>query len=290
MRLCLPFLLWAFIVGPGAPLGAEEAVISPGSFIVFAAGEQAKRSLMFFDPAGGLPKVLVDSPGVMDTQPAVGPGGRLAWIRRNGPDWDLVENGKVVASGAMHLSPAYLPDGTLAAAVSGEEDTSIFAFKASGEKVLLAAGGDGGLAVSPAFSPDGSQMAYVSNQSDIAQIYVTDLLNGGRSRILSGGPVRNTDPDWSPRGDYIAFVTAEKDICLIRPDGEGWQQLTRDQGRNRDPVFSPDGKQIAFSSDRDGSWKLYVMNLDGSGQRPLLPSVTLSQSLPVWVSVKPQTP
>jgi len=245
---------------------------------------------MAVDPAGGLARVLADTPGVMDTQPAVGPQGQLAWIRQNGPDWDLIENGRVVGTGAMHLSPAYLPDGTLTASVSGMEDTSIYAFKSSGEKVLLVAGGEGGLAVSPTFSPDGRKAAYVSNQSNFAQIYIMDLNDPGRNRHLSSGPVRNTDPDWSPKDDYITFVTAEKDICIIKPDGGEFKQLTKDQGLNRDPSFSPDGRLIVFSSDRDGFWRLYVMNLDGSGQRPLLPSVTVSQSQPVWGTVAPKKP
>lgn len=289
-KLLAALLLAALWAAGAGPAEAGPADLKPGGFIVFAAGDRAQRSLMVFDPAVGRPSPLADSPGVMDTQPAVGPSGQLAWIRQNGPDWDLVENGRVLGTGAMYLSPAYLPDGTLAAAVSGEAETSIFAFGPSGARTLLAAGGEEGLAVSPAFSPDGGRMAYVSNQSGLASIFVAELTAGGRGRAITSGPERATDPDWSPRGDYLVFVSGEKDICLIRPDGGGLRRLTAGQGLNRDPVFSPDGSAIAFTSDRDGYWRLYVMDLDGQNQRPLLPGVTVNQHLPAWSAAAPQKP
>lgn len=288
VRLLPSILLLAAVAAPPAPALAEDGSLVPGGFVVFAAGDRAKRNIMVVDPAGGMPKVLADTPGVMDTQPAVGPSGQLAWIRQNGTDWDLIENGRVLGSGAMYLSPAYMPDGTLTAAISGEEETSIYAIYSSGEKKLLASGGASGLAVSPAFSPDGRRMAYVSNQSNFAQIYITDLGGGGGSRALTSGPARSTDPDWSPKGEQIVFVLAEKDICLVNADGRNLKKLTSNQGLNRDPAFSPDGGQIVFTSDRDGYWRLYVMDLDGGGQRPLLPALAVNQTLPFWSAVPPK--
>ena len=35
------------------------------------------------------------------------------------------------------------------------------------------------------------------------------------------------------------------------------------------PVWSPDGSQIAFMTDRSGKWELWIMNADGSNQRPM---------------------
>ena len=34
--------------------------------------------------------------------------------------------------------------------------------------------------------------------------------------------------------------------------------------------LSPDGQYIAFFTDRNGKWELYVMEADGSNQRPML--------------------
>lgn len=38
---------------------------------------------------------------------------------------------------------------------------------------------------------------------------------------------------------------------------------------NVSPAWSPDGSQIAFLTDRTGRWEIWVMNADGSNQRPL---------------------
>ena len=44
------------------------------------------------------------------------------------------------------------------------------------------------------------------------------------------------------------------------------------------PTWSPDGSKIAFVTDRghdDGSWEIWIMNADGSDQRPMFPGGTL---------------
>ncbi|NOZ06303.1 MAG: LysM peptidoglycan-binding domain-containing protein [Chloroflexi bacterium] len=87
------------------------------------------------------------------------------------------------------------------------------------------------------------------------------------------------DPRVSPDGTHIAVTYRQHDhleIHVINADGSGRRRLTFGDGlgvakpaNNAAPVWSPDGKQIAFVSDRDGRWRFYIMNADGSNQRPL---------------------
>ncbi len=35
------------------------------------------------------------------------------------------------------------------------------------------------------------------------------------------------------------------------------------------PTWSPDGSKIAFLTDRSGQWEIWIMNADGSDQRPM---------------------
>ena len=269
--------------GPGLAAEAGGNDIPAGTAVVFVAGDFPDTSLMMVDPAGGMPTVLADLKGGPDLQPAVGPTGQLAWIRRSGDRWELMENGRVISGGDLHLSPAYKPDGTLAASVSRTTDTSLFIFRDGGKSLLIQ--GEG-IAVSPSFSPDGSRLAFVSDAGGRGRIQVATA-EGRGAYDLAPSPLLQTDPAWSPTGEHIAFVSDETDICLIRPDGTDLRRLTDRQGRNSRPGFSPDGRMIVFDSDRDGFRRLFVMNLDGSDQRPLLPDFSRPQSQPVWAETRP---
>jgi hypothetical protein len=70
-------------------------------------------------------------------------------------------------------------------------------------------------------------------------------------------------------------------IMRMNADGSGrvrltdmplWNQVGPDKQpnwNNVSPRWSPDGSQIAFLTDRTGRWEIWVMNADGSNQRPL---------------------
>jgi TolB protein len=47
-------------------------------------------------------------------------------------------------------------------------------------------------------------------------------------------------------------------------DGSDIVQLTNNAGNNEHPTWSPDGKLIAFSSNRSGTYQIYIMRKDGA--------------------------
>jgi len=64
--------------------------------------------------------------------------------------------------------------------------------------------------------------------------------------------------------------TGDTDIYLVDPNYGSLINLTRSpKSEERYPNWSPDGKHIAFTSDRNGTYDLYVMDADGSHVRQL---------------------
>ena len=58
------------------------------------------------------------------------------------------------------------------------------------------------------------------------------------------------------------------------------RQLTSNSGSNECPTWAPDGRHIAFQSNRSGTEQIYIMLLDGSGERRITHQG--SNSSPAW--------
>ena len=68
-----------------------------------------------------------------------------------------------------------------------------------------------------------------------------------------------------------AFVLA---LVLAAPAASRARDDAPTFPRSWGAAWSPNGKQVAFTTDRRGNYDIYVMNADGSGQRPLLAGPT----------------
>ena len=79
-----------------------------------------------------------------------------------------------------------------------------------------------------------------------------------------GATAANGQPDWSPSGQSIAFMstrTGNAEIFVTSSDGSRQLNLTSHPATDEAPVWSPDGQQVAFHSNRDGNFELYVLHL-----------------------------
>jgi TolB protein len=125
---------------------------------------------------------------------------------------------------------------------------------------------------SASFSPDSQKIAFVSERPGTPQIYTMNVDGTSVKRLTFQGNYNQT-PHWSPRGDWIVFNARDErlvyDIFKIKPDTGEIVRLTQDQGNNEHPCFSPDGNHVVFSSTRSGESKIYIMNADGTNQRPI---------------------
>src|SRR5215469_5647410 len=111
-------------------------------------------------------------------------------------------------------------------------------------------------------------------------------ITGGAAKRLTDPFLEATQPNWSPKGDLIAFQAYKGGnfhIWLMKPDGSGLRQLTDGHGDDREPRFSPDGKKVAFSSDRafKGNYDIWVVGVEG-GQPTQWTSAEADEYEPAW--------
>jgi WD40 repeat protein len=96
---------------------------------------------------------------------------------------------------------------------------------------------------------------------------------------VSNGSAVGGQPTTENTGQLIFMSSSGGDLYAINADGTGLRRLASGV---IDPVVSPDGKQAAFTR-WDGAefGTLYVLNLDGSGERAILTETRQAKS-PAW--------
>jgi Tol biopolymer transport system component len=140
-------------------------------------------------------------------------------------------------------------------------------------------------------SPDGRTVAYLRPTDGFVHAWLMDR-EGGARRPLVEGELAVASLAWSSDGSRLALhATAlaggADDVYVVNADGTGLENLTPDPLPgivvDRDPSWSPDGRRIAFSSNRSGQTRLWVMDADGSGAAQVADaSVERSERRPAW--------
>ena len=119
-------------------------------------------------------------------------------------------------------------------------------------------------AFNPKISPDGKRVVYEVQKTNWEEnafernLWIGEIANG-EAHALTTAKKSSTNPEWSPDGKWMAFLsdrpgqiagTAEgkKQLYVISADGGEAQQVTKLEGDVSDFEWAPDSKRIAFST------------------------------------------
>jgi Tol biopolymer transport system component len=96
---------------------------------------------------------------------------------------------------------------------------------------------------------------------------------GGEPTPLAVPSALESQPEWSPDGTKIAFISREdtdspSDIFVMNADGSGLMRLTNHPENETNPTWSANGRRIAFTSDRrENSSTVFIVRADGNSTR-----------------------
>jgi Tol biopolymer transport system component len=155
----------------------------------------------------------------------------------------------------------------------------------------MAALGDGDLTTTfPVWSPIGDEVAYVgyrrgSAASVLGQIYRTRPGSIAAER-LTFHPGHDNDPQWSPDGTRIAFISSDQpapapDLYIMNRDGTDLHRVT-ELARVYYHTWSPDGTHIAFINAQPTRPQLYLLDVSDPDARPVLLADGIKPIAPLW--------
>jgi Tol biopolymer transport system component len=212
-------------------------------------------ALALIDPDGGEPRILTPREQTMPSRPQFSPDGRsIAYqvdVHGTFGLWRLVFPPTQAGVVDYAAAPSSVPGSTLLPMDIGQARGNS-AWNADGTRVAL-------LMTNLVTAPTGDPLLS----------YKTWLVapDGSHPQVLlPGRTLADRSPSWSPTGRWLVQWSWNEDlraaVWLISADGSTAVDLTANFGADAlYPSWSPDGTRVAFSSNRGGSFDIWIADL-----------------------------
>jgi LCP family protein required for cell wall assembly len=196
----------------------------------------------------------------------------------------------LVQAGQEVLFSDWSPDG---GQILFESNARLYITGANGAGTHLIPGQPAGANTQAAWSPDGEWIVF-RNAGGSPDLYLIRP-DGSDLRQLTDDAADDREPDWSPDGQAIAFITdrdGNPEIYLLDVTGQveptptpvpslPITRLTSTGGEESWPRFSPDGSLLVYAR-LDGSWDIYSGNPVDLSSPSLLRGEGNNDQMPSW--------
>ena len=256
-------------------LGGSPRVAPDGSRILFTSDRSGTSQLFSMRVDGSDVRTLTsDSAGAYSA--SWSPDGRRI-VYTTGTQIVLIgadgSARRVISDAKGNQTPSWSPDGKRIVFSAGEFPAlTLHTMNADGsDRKSIAA--SPGFDYDPVWSPDGKMIAFVGAiRGQGIRLYVMNA-DGTERRRVTNLERSEERPAWSPDGKLLAFQgssrtagVAEADIYVTDVSAGTTRRVTSHERPQLDetPSWFPDGRRLAIQSDRDGTWSVYVIDLEGA--------------------------
>ncbi|VWX46896.1 Tol-Pal system beta propeller repeat protein TolB [Novosphingobium sp. 9U] len=194
----------------------------------------------------------------------------------------------IARTGNPTLAPRWSPDGKwVLYSMAKGGTTDIYRISSAGGGTPQKLTNGPGINIGGSYSPDGSKIVYESDQSGSQQVYVMNADGSGQRRISFFGG-RAATPEWSPRGDQIAFthIAGDLRVAVMNPNGGGMRHLTN-SWQDEAPTWSPNGRIIQFFRTAKGTGQASIWQVDLTGRNERRLPTPVGASDPAWGPIRP---
>jgi Tol biopolymer transport system component len=152
-----------------------------------------------------------------------------------------------IPEGHKPIMPDWSPDGEWVI-YSNYDDGYIWKIKIDGSDATRITKG-----IYPRWSPDGTMIVFCKDNGSTNYDILTIPSSGGEPVWIVSGEYDEYNPDWSPDGEYIAYVNSKYGIYVCYPSGENKTRIVKCEtiihiGCNF-PTWTNNGEYLVFWND-----------------------------------------